>query len=540
MLPRTPDDLDRLLAQPEGPSLECKEAKGGFNDEKLRRYLCALANEGGGHLVLGVTDRRPRRVVGTQAFPHVQADIRRIRESLKPAPRVEAVEIDHPGGRTVVFETGSRARGQVVRHDRVRWVRDGESLTDMDDGRLRQILLEQTDVTAEPCPDAGLDALDPEAVEAFRDGVAAKAREHNPEQAARYAAMSTGQLLRDTRLTGPDGALTRAALLLLGTEDALDRWAPNAEVVFEYRTSPGAARYDQRLPRRRALLLTVAELWEAIRTYASQRPVEVQEGTRVVRLPRFSERAVREAILNAATHRDYFDPEGVLIRMSPDELEVLSPGPFPPTVTPENVAEEQYRRNRKLAEALERCGQIERSGQGVDLMIEMAVRMAQPLPAFEEPQGRRVLVTLSGSPDPAALPVMRRVPTETWPELTAAELRALDAVRRGLARTAIDDGAALRLVERGLIEPGGPGAAAFSFATPLRSSTGEAPLPAVARVVLRLESAGAAGMSLRELDAALADVATAEIQRALRWLRRNGSAYTTGRTKGTRWHLSGR
>ena len=540
MLPRTPRDLERLLAQPEGPSLECKEAKGSFNDDKLRRYLCALANEGGGHVILGVTDKRPRRVVGSRAFPNVQADVRRIRESLRPPPSVEAVEITHSDGRVVVFEVGSRARGQVVRFERVRWVRDGESLTDMDDARLRQILLEQTDVTAEPCPDARLRDLDPEAIAAFREGVAAKAREQNPEQAARYAAMSVGQLLRDTRLTDADGTLSRAALLLLGTEDALDRWAPNAEVVFEYRMSAGTGRYDRRVARRRALLLTVTEMWEIVLGIASQRLVEVQDGTRVVRLLRFSERAVREAILNAAAHRDYFDSEGVLIRMSPDSLEVLSPGPFPPTVTPENVAEEQYRRNRKLAESLERCGQIERSGQGVDLMIEMAVRMAEPLPAFVEPEGRRVLVTLFGSPDMDALPIMRRVPSDTWPELTAAELRTLDAVRRGLPRTAIHEAPALRLVERGLIEPGGPGGAAFSFAAALRSATGDAPLPAVARVVLQLEGADRTGMSLRELDAALTDTPTSEIRRALRWLRRNGSAYTTGRTKGTRWHLPAR
>ena len=335
MLPRTPRDLERLLAQPEGPSLECKEAKGSFNDDKLRRYLCALANEGGGHVILGVTDKRPRRVVGSRAFPNVQADVRRIRESLRPPPSVEAVEITHSDGRVVVFEVGSRARGQVVRFERVRWVRDGESLTDMDDARLRQILLEQTDVTAEPCPDARLRDLDPEA-------------------------------------------------------------------------------------------------------------------------------------------------------------------------------------------------------------IGMAVRMAEPLPAFVEPEGRRVLVTLFGSPDMDALPIMRRVPSDTWPELTAAELRTLDAVRRGLPRTAIHEAPALRLVERGLIEPGGPGGAAFSFAAALRSATGDAPLPAVARVVLQLEGADRTGMSLRELDAALTDTPTSEIRRALRWLRRNGSAYTTGRTKGTRWHLPAR
>ena len=42
-------------------------AKNNFHFEKLVAYCVALANEGGGR-ILGVTDKPPRRVVGTLAF----------------------------------------------------------------------------------------------------------------------------------------------------------------------------------------------------------------------------------------------------------------------------------------------------------------------------------------------------------------------------------------------------------------------------------------------------------------------------------------
>lgn len=32
------------------------------------KYCVALANEGGGKMILGVTDKMPRRIVSTQAF----------------------------------------------------------------------------------------------------------------------------------------------------------------------------------------------------------------------------------------------------------------------------------------------------------------------------------------------------------------------------------------------------------------------------------------------------------------------------------------
>ena len=60
-------DLDAWLSEPESERLEFKEAKANFHFETLARYCAALANEGGGKVILGVTDKRPRRVVGSTA-----------------------------------------------------------------------------------------------------------------------------------------------------------------------------------------------------------------------------------------------------------------------------------------------------------------------------------------------------------------------------------------------------------------------------------------------------------------------------------------
>ncbi len=60
-------ELETLLAAKEGP-VEFKEAKERFSFDELTDYCVALANEGGGKVILGVTDKRPRKVVGTKAF----------------------------------------------------------------------------------------------------------------------------------------------------------------------------------------------------------------------------------------------------------------------------------------------------------------------------------------------------------------------------------------------------------------------------------------------------------------------------------------
>jgi len=61
-------ELYCLMKCRENAYLEFKEAKNNYDSDKLTQYCCALANEGGGKLVFGVTDKIPRTIVGSQAL----------------------------------------------------------------------------------------------------------------------------------------------------------------------------------------------------------------------------------------------------------------------------------------------------------------------------------------------------------------------------------------------------------------------------------------------------------------------------------------
>ena len=61
-------EIEWLLDAKEGENVEFKKAQKAFEFDELAKYACALANRGGGYVVLGVTDKRPRKVVGSRAF----------------------------------------------------------------------------------------------------------------------------------------------------------------------------------------------------------------------------------------------------------------------------------------------------------------------------------------------------------------------------------------------------------------------------------------------------------------------------------------
>ena len=159
--------LEAWLQAKENEHLEFKEAKQNFHFEKLVKYCAALANEGGGFIVLGVTDKQPRRVVGTTSFQNVERAKAGLVEKLRL--RIDAQEIQHPDGRVLVFTAPARPIGTPIAVDGAYWMRAGEDLVAMTPDMLRRIFDEAgPDFSAEICPNATLADLDLDAVEYFR------------------------------------------------------------------------------------------------------------------------------------------------------------------------------------------------------------------------------------------------------------------------------------------------------------------------------------------------------------------------------------
>ena len=137
----TEAELNSLLdVRSENEHVEFKEAKNNFHFEKLVHYCVALANEGGGHIVLGVTDQPPRRVVGTAAFDMPEKTVGGIYERIHL--KVLWHEYQHTGGRVLVFEVPSRPDGHPLHYEGRYWMRAGEELVPMTPDQLKRIIYE--------------------------------------------------------------------------------------------------------------------------------------------------------------------------------------------------------------------------------------------------------------------------------------------------------------------------------------------------------------------------------------------------------------
>ncbi|MEW6363706.1 MAG: ATP-binding protein [Acidobacteriota bacterium] len=532
----TPEQFLSWLEAPEGSRLEFKSATSGFHFEKLVDYCVALANEGGGPIVFGVTDRRPRHVVGTQAFAEPGRTEAGLYQRL--GHRIPIEEYYHEGERVVIAHVPARLPGTAWSIDGRYLKRVGDELAPMNDAELRAIFAEtEPDFSAQPSG-AVLADLEPTALAVFRERWARNA--NNP----RIAQLTDPQLLSDAELA-LDGRLLFAALILFGTRAALGRHLPQAEVIFEYRSSEASGPAQDRQEYREGFFLFHDALWNRINLRNDRQ--SYQDGLFRYDIPTFDETSVREALLNAVSHRDYRLGGSVFVRQYARRLEIVSPGGFPPGITPENILDRQNPRNRRLAEALARCGLIERSGQGLNLMVEHAVRQSKPLPSFAGSSGHEVRLTLEGSvQNPTFIRFLERLGEQRLQHFSTYDFLAMDAIWRDLPLSEAMRARIPALVESGVVETEGRGRGVrYYLSRSLYAAIGQKGVYTrrkgldretnKALLMKHLTDSGEAGAPLSELRQVLPALSRAHLKRLLMELAGEGRARVSGITRAARW-----
>lgn len=100
-----------------------------------------------------------------------------------------------------------------------------------------------------------------------------------------------------------DDGVTYAALILFGKNAAIIKYLPQAEIIFEYRSSEASGPANQREEFKVGFFACYDRVWELVNLRNDKQ--HYQEGFFVFDIATFNERVVREAILNAVSHRNY-------------------------------------------------------------------------------------------------------------------------------------------------------------------------------------------------------------------------------------------
>ena len=420
-------------------------------------------------------------------------------------------------------------------------MRSGAALTAMSADMLKRIFDEAgPDFSAEICPKASLEDLDAKAIENFRMRWAQKSGDKSREH------VSIKQLLSDAELV-IKGKLTNAALVLFGTHEALGRHLGQAEVIFEYRHNNASGPAQQRIEFRQGFFSYYDRLWEAIDLRNTNQ--HYQDGLFIWDIKTFNERAVREAILNAVSHRDYRSGASIFVRQYPERIEIVNPGGLMPGITLENILWEQLPRNRRLADSFARCGLVERSGQGMNRIYESCIRESKGAPDFTHTDQDHFWITLNGTiQEPNFLRVLEKIGNDDLVSFSTADFIAIQNAFSGRLIPARYSASTEKLYELGLLErspalKGRP----WILSRKLYAAVGQQGIHTrkkgldretnKALLIKHIQSSEPSGAKMNELLQVLPSLDRHHVRSLLLELETESRIFVRGITNAARWHV---
>lgn len=390
-MPTTPEQLDLWRQSPsEFQTLEFKEAKLQFDNNKLYKYCVAIANEGGRKLVLGVADQPPRPVVGTRAFRDPIAMAEKLFQAV--GFRVDIEEVQHPGGRVLVFHIPSRPRGTAYHLDGVYLMRVGQALSSMSEERLRQIFSEGEPNWLEEPSKTGLSSQDVVDLLDTQTYYELLGLPYPTKQAGVMEKLLSDRLI-DCQNTSYSIRRLGALLLARRLENFSDLVRKAPRVVVYTGTSKLETRLDQTEIKGYAV-----GFQGLVHFVMSQLPQnEIVEAAIRKEVKLIPEMAMRELVANALIHQDFtISGTSVMVEIYADRVEISNPGE--PVVPVERFIDGHESRNEDLAGIMRRLGICEEKSSGIDRVVNQAEAYQLPAPDFHTTY-KRTVVSIYGPRD---------------------------------------------------------------------------------------------------------------------------------------------
>ncbi|MEA2054700.1 MAG: putative DNA binding domain-containing protein [Candidatus Thermoplasmatota archaeon] len=345
--------------------------------DKIMECVSAFSNTKGGIIVIGVTDKG--EVGGVDIGKKtIETLANRIKQNTDPAiyPSISVENVE--GKDIIVIEVKKSKTKPVFAFDKV-YKRVGKSNQRVSSDEIRKLALEGKKIywDEEICEGANLEDIDEDKVRWFLEEARHKRgldiNENSPVEEA---------LLRLKLLKA--GKPTNGAVLLFGKDP--QRRFIQSEVkcirfkgvsvtgeMIDLRTVDGDV-FDQLIEAEKFIFNNIA-----LSAWIEEGKIQRQERWE------YPPKAIREALANAISHRDYETTSKVQVRIFDDRMEFWNAGRLPEGWTVETLRQvhESIPRNPAIAKQFFWVRYIEEVGTGTNKIIEWCIDWGLPEPEFE-------------------------------------------------------------------------------------------------------------------------------------------------------------
>ena len=378
------------------------ELKRGWNPLSVLHTLCAFANDfhnlGGGFVLIGVAERpgesKPM-VVGLSPFEvdAIQKEILRLGNcAIRPPyhPAIAPCQID---GRTVlvIWALGGQARPYKACLSLGKDGRDWGYFSRKGSSTVRAKERDELELMSLAATVPFDDRINQRARvdDLSRDLIRAFLRETRSGLAPQVDTLSTEDLGRQLRvLSGPAEAMFPVNVGLLFFNPEPHNFFPVTQIdVVWFPEGAGGDKFTEKIFYGPLHLMAREALNYIRRNYIDETVIKHPDRAEATRVKNFPYAAIEECVVNALYHRSYEEREPVEVRISPDELIVLSyPGPDRSVRLAQlragRAVPRRYR-NRRIGEFLKELELTEGRSTGVPKIFRAMSQNGSPPPEFD-------------------------------------------------------------------------------------------------------------------------------------------------------------
>jgi len=371
---------ERIIPTHESLTVEFKSDLKKYPDSDIFEAVVAFANTEGGFLYLGVEDNGEITGVHPSHQNPITLSAFIANNTVPPVSiRAEIIDEEKPVLQISVPKSYSgvvaTVSGKILRR---RLKADGQpENTPMYPSEISTRLsdLRLLDYSTLLLPEASLDDFDPLELERMRKNILSYDGEKS------LLDLADDELLKATGFAREqNGQLipTVLGILMIGRVNSIKRFVPTHSTSFQVLEGTKVRINDD-------FTLPILASIEKLNTYleAWNPQTEIEMGLFRMPAPDFDKRALREAIINAYSHRDYSRMGRVRVSIADEGLTIASAGGFIEGVTVKNLlTAEPHGRNPALADALKRIGLAEKTGRGIDRIFEGSLIYGRTMPDY--------------------------------------------------------------------------------------------------------------------------------------------------------------
>lgn len=351
------------------------EYKESWRDEYLK-WICGFANAQGGTLYIGVND--DKQVVGLQNIKRLLEDIpNKIVTTMGIVPNVNLLT---DAGKEYIQIVVEQSNIPIAYKGQYHY-RSGSTKQELKGVALQQFLMKKMGHTWDDVviPNTSIDDIDRQIIDYFINrGMSS----HRMTEEDRH--VSTETILRNLNLIADNGNLKAAALLLFSPKPG--KWFPGVQFkIGRFHTDESDLIIQDVIEGN--IIQMADKVTRTLKSMYLVSPIHYEGMQRVEELE-IPEKALREVIYNAITHKDYTGAP-IQMRVYDDRIVIWNYGALPSDITPETLLGEHpsIPRNKNIANTFFKAGFIESWGRGYMKIEKELKRVGLPMPIIEEAFG---------------------------------------------------------------------------------------------------------------------------------------------------------